>query len=613
MCGIAGWISTEQNLLEHRSIIHKMTDALIHRGPDDYGYYYRENALLGHRRLIVIDPQGGKQPMTKVIGNNEYTIVYNGELYNTEEIKNTLTQKGHIFSTHSDTEVVLTAYIEWREESVLHLNGIFAFGIWENNSKTLYLARDRLGVKPLFYSKIGQNFIFGSEIKALLHFPEVEPIIDEQGLLELFSLGPSRCLGSAVFKNIYELQPSEYLILKPEHMIKKLYWEPRTEYHVESVSSTIEHIQWLVKDAIIRQLVSDVPICTFLSGGLDSSGISSIASSHFKQEDKILNTYSIDYEDNEKYFRANDFQPTSDSMWVNRVSDYIQSKHNKVVVDTETLAKMLEDAVLAKDLPGMADIDSSLMFFCEAVKKDHTVALSGECADEIFGGYPWYRREEDVYYDGFPWNRHMDVRKSFLSQNLSRLKLEDFSRHQYQDTIKNIEFLEQESEHERRIRMMTYLNLKWFMLTLLNRKDRMSMYKSLEVRVPYADHRIVEYAWNIPWSIKYYKDIEKGMLRQALSQFLPTDVVFRKKSPYPKTFNPKYESLIKNMLQEIIDKKDSPIHYLINTQKVKTIIENKQDMFHTPWFGQLMKGPQFLAYLIQLNLWLEHYQVKIQF
>jgi asparagine synthase (glutamine-hydrolysing) len=613
MCGITGIINYNENLLNSREKIHRMTDTLINRGPDEYGFYYKENVLLGHRRLVVIDPEGGKQPMTVNTGHFEYTIVYNGELYNTNDIRNDLIKKGYTFNSHSDTEVVLKSYIEWGEDCVQYMNGIFAFGIWESLTKSLFLARDRVGVKPLFYSKNNNTFLFGSEIKAILASNDINPIFDNNSLLELFSLGPSRVLGSGLFKNIYEVKPGELMYITPHKVFKKIYWKPITKDHTENVSSTIEHVEFLVKDAIQRQLISDVPICTFLSGGLDSSGISSVASKYLQEtKNSILTTYSIDYEDNDLYFTGDSFQPSNDNMWVNRVSDYIKSQHNRVEIGISELAESLMNATLATDYPGMADIDSSLLLFCNRVKNKHTVALSGECADEIFGGYPWYRKEEDVNYAGFPWIKHMDIRKSFLSKEIEHLDLEGFASEQYKKTINEIEFLEHESDYEKNIRKLTYLNYKWFMVTLLTRKDRMSMFSSLEVRVPYADHRIMEYVYNIPWNIKYMDNIEKGLLRKALYKHLPKDVVERKKSPYPKTYNPKYTNILCGLLKDIMSKNDAPIKYLINEEKINSILNSDVSMFSTPWFGQLMKGPQFIAYLIQLNYFLETYKVKIE-
>lgn len=613
MCGITGIIQYEGGLLNERITIHSMTDALIHRGPDASGYYYQPEVLFGHRRLIVIDPEGGQQPMIYKDESREFALVYNGELYNTDEIRNLLIQNGYTFQSHSDTEVVLKAYIEWKQECVQYMNGIFSFAIWENHTKQLFLARDRVGVKPLFYTTIQGNFIFASEIKALLNHPLVKPIFNETSLLELFSLGPSRINGSGLYKNIYEVKPAQWIYLNKERRISQTYWRPITCEHNDNKQATIEKVTFLVEDAIKKQLISDVPICTFLSGGLDSSGISSIAAKYLQSNNKEqLTTYSIDYEDNDTYFAGDAYQPSNDNIWVNRVSEYINSNHQRVEIGIDDLSSALWDATVANDYPGMADIDSSLLLFCKTVKKRHTVALSGECADEIFGGYPWYRNYTDINYDGFPWNKHMDHRKSILSKNLSSLKLSEFAHEAYLDTIKEIEYLDNEDSYEKGIRKLTYLNYKWFMVTLLTRKDRMSMYNGLEVRVPYADHRIIDYTYNVPWKYKYMDNIEKGLLRTSLKEHLPSDVIYRKKSPYPKTYNPKYNDNLSQIMGRLLETPNSPIKQLINCNQIAQIIKEDLNLFQTPWFGQLMKGPQFIAYLIQLNYFLEMNNVEIE-
>lgn len=612
MCGIAGLINYNDNLLNNRRIIEEMTNTLIHRGPDEKGYYYNEHALLGHQRLIVIDPEGGKQPMTRQIGMFKYTLIYNGELYNTDEIRVKLKEKGHYFLSHSDTEVLLVSYIEWGEDCVMYLNGIYSFAIWEEKTQSLFLARDRLGVKPLFYANIDNKFIFASEIKAILKHPQIEPIVNKEGLLDLFSLGPSRSLGCGIFKDINEVKPAEYILLTPRTMLKSTYWTIKPHAHEDDDSTTVEKTREIVENAIKRQLVSDVPLCTFLSGGLDSSGISSIASQSMKLIGSQLNTYSLDYEGNDLHFKGDYYQPTSDNYWVDIVTKEIESGHTRHIINNEDLAYKLYRAVEAHDLPGMADIDSSLLLFCKKVKEKQTVALSGECADEIFGGYPWFKNEEDIKYEGFPWNKYLDFRKSILSDEIKDLPYEDYAHSRYVETINELDFAEKENSLDMNIKKLTYLNIKWFMLTLLNRKDRMSMANSLEVRVPYADHRIIEYTFNVPWKLKYEDNVEKSLLRKALEPYLPKEVVYRKKSPYPKTHNPMYEKKVKTMLLDTISDTTAPIHQLINTSKVEKILSGTLN-FEKPWFGQLMKGPQFLAYLIQLNYWLEKYKVEIRY
>ena len=613
MCGITGWVNLNANIENEHEILFKMTDTLKKRGPDDSGFYFSKHAILGHRRLVVVDPKGGAQPMTRKIGDNTYTIVYNGELYNTEEVRKTLKNNGFSFSSYSDTEVLLVAYIFWGEECVKHINGIYAFGVWNEKQQKLFLARDPLGVKPLFYTIKDNSLIFGSEIKTLLAHPKVEPILDKQGLTELFGFGPARPLGSGIFKNISELPPSFSLSYSKEGIKTVEYWKLTAKAHDENLSTTSEHLRSLLVDSIERQLVADVPVCTFLSGGLDSSIISALASSYFKKNNlNTLNTYYIDYVDNKKFFKPTEFQPNSDADWINKMVDYIGSDHHNILIDTPELTSALRSAVIANDLPGMADVDSSLFLFCKEVRKNATVALSGECADELFGGYPWFTREEDINATTFPWSKSVSDRKSILSKDLQSLPLEEYVQDKYDESLRQVPRLPGESQREHRMRELFYLNIKWFMITLLTRKDRMSMASGLEVRVPFADYRLVEYAYNIPMDMKYYKGREKGLLREALTGLLPDDVLWRKKSPYPKTHNPSYTIAVQKWMNSILKDKSSPILQIINKEKVQEIVDSGGRAYGKPWFGQLMAGPQLIAYLIQVDTWLKEYNVVIE-
>lgn len=612
LCGINGWINLNKNLISQKEIVERMTDTLKRRGPDDCGFYISEHALLGHRRLIVVDPEGGAQPMTRQSGESTYTIVYNGELYNTDELRSILESKGHCFNSYSDTEVLLVSYIEWGQDCVKYLNGIFAFGVWDEREKSLFLARDPLGVKPLFYTLKDDSFIFGSEIKSLLAHPLVEPVIDKNGILEIFGLGPARSPGSGVFKDVCEIRPGHYLFYSHDGMHIKEYWKLNSVPHTEDLDTTVEHLKSLLTDAIQRQMVADVPVCTFLSGGLDSSAISTVTAEYYREKNKcILNTYSIDYHFNDLYFKPNEYQPNSDGVWAKRMAEYIGSCHNNVIVHTPDLVNSLKDAVKANDLPGMADIDSSLLLFCKEVRKNATVALSGECADEIFGGYPWYTRSEDINSTTFPWSKALNERKSLLSQELRDLPLETYVASKYEETLKEVPRLDGESESEHRMRELFYLNIKWFMVTLLNRKDRMSMFNSLEVRVPFADHRLVEYAFNMPASIKLCDGREKGLLRRALKGILPDDVVSRKKSPYPKTHHPAYTKAVQELGRQILNDKYSPVLQIVDFDKFRDIVQTGGTSFGKPWFGQLMTGPQLIAYLIQVDTWMREYSVSI--
>ncbi|HEX9059978.1 MAG TPA: asparagine synthase C-terminal domain-containing protein, partial [Clostridia bacterium] len=415
-----------------------------------------------------------------------------------------------------------------------------------------------------------------------------------------------------IYKNVYEVKPSHSIFIDHNGIRVRRYWSLVSEPHVDSFEDTVEKVKSLVYDSIERQFVADVPVCTFLSGGLDSSAISAIAARYFKERGQVLHTYSIDYKDNDIYFKPSAFQPNQDAPWVKRMSEHIGSIHHNITIDTPMLVEALRGAVLARDLPGMTDVDSSLWLFCREIKKDATVALSGECADEIFGGYPWFHREDLMNANTFPWSRFLDERTGVLLPELIYLiKPPRYVERRYRETLDEVPRLPGESQLEARRREIFYLNITWFMQTLLDRKDRMSMSTGLEVRVPYCDHRLAQYVWNIPWEIKALEGREKGLLRKAFEGLLPDDVLYRKKSPYPKTHNPAYERAVKKWLSEIIEERTSPLLGLINIKAVKDLLASDNTDYGRPWFGQLMALPQLFAYLIQVNIWLSEYKVSI--
>ena len=614
MCGFVGFANFKEDVSKKENILKNMNETLKKRGPDEDGYYIDKHAELAHKRLIVIDPEGGKQPMIESFLSNTYIIVYNGQIYNTKELKEELVQNGFKIKSHSDTEILLKSYIHYGKDVVKHLNGIFAFAILDTKNNEIFLARDHFGVKPLFYTLVDNTLIFASEIKALFEYPGVKKIVDSQGILELFGIGPAHTPGLTVFKGIYEIKPAHFAVFNNSGLHIKRYWKLKSKEHKDSFGQTCEHLKFLLNDAITSQLVSDVPLCTFLSGGLDSSIITKFASDYHKANDMPpLDTYSIDYVDNDKNFVKSDFQPNSDSFYVDFISKRLGTNHHKIVIDTPELAEALEDAMIARDTPGMADIDSSLLLFCKYVKKDMTVSLTGECADEIFGGYPWFFREDALKSNTFPWSISTSERQKLLNPYIGeKIKLKDYIDYRYDESLKEVEILDTDSKETAEKRKISHLTLNWFMQTLLDRSDRMAMYNGFELRVPFCDYRLAQYVWNIPWEWKALKGREKGLLRYICKDFLPSEIVDRKKSPYPKTHNPTYLAKVKGMLSKIMEDKDAPINNLLNRDYILEILETDGKAFTRPWFGQLMVGPQLMAYLCQVNMWLEKYQPKIE-
>ena len=616
MCGIVGFTNYDGNMRNEEAgrVLSNMNNTLSKRGPDENGIYIKEDICIAHRRLIVIDPEGGKQPMICKYLGNTYVITYNGQIYNTKELRKTLEDSGFTFEGHCDTEVLLKAFIYYGYNVVNHLNGIFAFAIWNEGKKELFLARDHFGVKPLFYSIKDNQLIFASEIKALFEYPSIYPKIDEQGIAELFGIGPAHTPGVGVFKGIEELKPANYLVFNRSGMRIKEYWKLKSRMHTDDFATTCSTVKELLTDAIERQLVSDVPLCTFLSGGLDSSIITLYSANYCRKHDlPMINTYSVDYVDNDKNFQKTDFQPNSDSDYINLITNKLGTKHHTIYIDTPELADSLKEAMIARDLPGMADVDSSLLLFCKAVKKEATVSIMGECADEIFGGYPWFFREDALSSGTFPWSINISGRQHLLNPELQeKIDLKEYIDYRYNESLNEVELLNVDSKETKEKRKITYLTMNWFMQTLLSRTDRMGMYNGFEIRVPFCDYRLAEYVWNIPWEIKALHGREKGLLRYIMKDELPKEIVDRKKSPYPKTWNPTYLKKVKGMLTEIMQNPESPITSLLNKDDILEILNTDGKSFSRPWFGQLMTGPQLMAYLCQVNMWLETYKPEIE-
>lgn len=615
MCGISGFCNLKNDFKKEegkwRHVLTCMKQALKHRGPDEEGDFLSAQAGLVHRRLSIIDLSNGQQPMTRSLGGCPYTIVYNGELYNTKELQEQLLSMGCHFETRCDTEVVLIGYMTLGVSFIRQMNGIFSFAVWDEKRHTLCLVRDRLGAKPLFYALKDDTFLFGSEIKALFEFPGFEPRIDSDSLCEVFGLGPARTSGIGVFKDVREVLPGNFLLFNESGTWEEAYWNLVSAPHEDSFDETVEKTSYLLTDAVKRQMVSDIPICTFLSGGVDSSLITAICAKELKLFGKQLTTYSFDFSGNEKNFRSNSFQPSQDRPYVDKMVKAVNSRHTYLECDNTDLIDNLYNAVDARDLPNMADVESSLLYFCKKVASQNKVALTGECADEIFGGYPWFHKAEMMAASIFPWSSDMEARTQLLSADfLSSVDLYGYVQSAYDNSIRETPRLPGENPTQARRREIAYLNLKWFMATLLDRMDRCSMYSGLEARVPFADHRIVEYIWNVPWEMKSAGGVVKGLLRQAGQGLVPDEILYRKKSPYPKTYHPDYEKLLGGLLLDVLSDPNAPIHALVDQKKIKTFLSSPSD-YGKPWYGQLMADPQQIAYLLQVNYWMTKYRIAL--
>lgn len=614
MCGFCGY-TTKDEIIKNDDYLNKMISSILYRGPNHTENYIDNFVGLAHARLSIIDVKNGNQPMKKIINQKEYVICYNGELYNTEMLRNKLIRLGYTFNTTCDTEVILTAYIEYKEKCLDYFNGIFAFAIYDKFKNEIFLARDRLGIKPLFYTKTDNEIIFASEIKAILKKDGIKKVLDKDGLTQMFILGPAHLPGKTYFKDILEIKPGYYAIIKDFNITLKKYWDLQTKPCVDTFEEATENVKFLVTDACKKQLVSDVGICSMLSGGLDSSILTTIANKNIDN----LTTFSINYKDNDKDFTSNSYQLTKDSDFVKIMNDFLNINHKNVEIENENLFYLLKNSLVARDMPGMADIDSSMYAFCKEIKNaGFKVCLSGECSDEIFGGYPWFYKEKLTSAEGFPWALSENLRTNLLKSDISKdIDIYEYIKNIKSETLKNVTNLDFDSKYQIQYRNINYLTIKYFMMCLVERTDRMSMSNSLEVRVPFADHRIFEYAYNLPYTYKLginkNGDIptEKYILKKAFINDLPKDIISRKKSPFPKTYNKNYLKLCENEISRILNDKNSKILDIVNKNYIDDLIKTKGETLKENLFGQLMTYPQTLAYLIQIEYWLDLYDIDI--
>lgn len=616
MSGFSGFYQSQFSFLNnydyYYSLLDKMRCTQLHRGDDPNAMILTRQCALAHNHFTV---QGNeihpRLPFTRKMYGKNFHLAFAGELYNVKELKEDLKQKDFTFDTETDEEIILYGFLYYGTEFFKQLNGAFSFALLEENDSRLYLVRDGFGCKPLFYAYINQNLIFATELKAILAHPYVNPVLSVNGFNEILSLGPARSPGNGVFDDVFEVRPGEWMLASSAGLYKETYRRMKARPHEDSYDDTVLKTANLLKDAVVRQSSHGTKIGALLSGGVDSSIVTAIASRLIGKEGKPFDTFSFDYKDNKDYFQSNAFQPSMDRPFVDIMVNALGTRHHYLECTQETLFEKLRDSVLAHDLPAMADVDSSLLYFCKEVKKEADVVLTGECADEVFGGYPWFHREDLLSLDTFPWAPSLNPRTTLLKEDfMLHLNMEDYVRNAYYKTIQEIDYLPSECERSKERRRNGYLSLTWFMVTLLNRMERCSARADLIARVPFADQRLVEYVYNAPWDMKLRGGVVKNLLREGFKNMVPYEVLFRKKSPYPKTYHPAYEKLLCSSLLEIITDSQSPLHHFIDETKLQEFIKAEKDL-GAPWYGQLMAGPQMLAYLIQIDFWMREYKIKI--
>ncbi|MGF7121731.1 asparagine synthase (glutamine-hydrolyzing) [Rhodococcus sp. BE178] len=566
MCGIAGWVSFDSDLTRQRGVLDAMTDTMALRGPDGRGTFVRTHAGLGHRRLAVIDLPGGAQPMSVSTPAGDVGMVYTGEAYNYRELRDQLRALGHAFRTDSDTEVVLHAYLQWGESIVDHLNGMYAFAIWDQREEKLVMIRDRMGIKPFYYYPTPDGVLFGSEPKAILANPLARKAIDSDGVRELLAM--TKAPGTSVWKGMYEVAPGTLIRVDRDGLHERTYWRLEAAEHTDSTEKSVEQIRDLLTDIVDRQLISDVPRCVLLSGGLDSSAITGLAAASLARDGEQLRTFSVDFLHQEQNFVPDEVRGTPDAPYAHEVAALVESAHQNVTLNSADMLDLsVRRAVItARDMPGLGDMDLSLYLLFKAIREQSTVALSGESADEVFGGYPWFFADRAVNAGTFPWAAFTgDKPWNALRPELrEQLDVDSYIADQYAAACAEVEHLPSESQAEYRMREVCYLHLTRFVRILLDRKDRLSMAAGLEVRVPFCDHRLIEYVYNTPWPLKTFDGREKSLLRHATKHVLPQSVVDRVKSGYPLTQDPAYATNLQQLAKEILAETNSPLFDLID-------------------------------------------------
>jgi asparagine synthase (glutamine-hydrolysing) len=610
MCGITGWVSFDRDLRGERAALDAMTETMACRGPDDRGVWAEGPAALGHRRLAIIDLPGGRQPMTADTPEGTVALVYSGETYNFTELRRELTGRGHRFTTGSDTEVVLRGYLEWGDALAERLNGMYAFAVWDGRADRLVMVRDRMGIKPFYHYPTADGVLFGSEPKAILANPLARRRVRLDGLRELFTM--IKTPGHAVWDGMREVEPGTVVTVDRSGVRVRRYWALPARPHTDDRDTTVARVRSLLDDIVRRQLVADVPRCTLLSGGLDSSAMTALAARQLAERGEKVRSFAVDFAGQTENFVADELRGTPDTPFVHDVARTAGTDHQDIVLDAQALAdpEIRARVIRARDLPaGLGDMDSSLYLLFRAVREHSTVALSGESADEVFGGYLQFFDEEARTADAFPWlvtmGRHLGEDTDVLRPDLTRaLDLPGYVADGYRDAVAGLERPEGESDAEYRMRRMSYLHLTRFVRILLDRKDRASMAVGLEVRVPFCDHRLVEYVYNAPWALKSFDGREKTLLREATADVLPRSVYDRVKSPYPSTQDPKYAAALQDQARDLLARPGHPVFDLVDRDRLRTAAGRE-----TPVSTQA--GRRGLERALDLALWLDLYRPEI--
>ncbi|WP_328737562.1 asparagine synthase (glutamine-hydrolyzing) [Streptomyces bobili] len=608
MCGVTGWVDWETDLRTRGATVSAMAETLACRGPDASGVWLSRHAAFGHRRLSVIDLTGGAQPLGT--GQPETVLTYNGELYNHQELRRELQSLGHTFRTRSDTEVVLRAHIEWGTDAPRRFNGIFAYALWDGRAEELLLVRDHLGIKPLYWHVHAAGVLFGSEPKAVLANPLFRAELDAEGIAELFALPAAPTAGHGLFRGLNEVRPGHLVSVRRSAVREFPYWRLVSRPHTDDAATTRRTVRELLADAVERQLMSDVPLCTLLSGGVDSSAITALAAlARERSGQGKVSSFSVDFPGSAD--RAPDTWRTgADAPFVRAAAEHVGTLHTSVVIPDDDLLEARQAVLRARDRPGWGEMDASLHLLFREVRRRSTVALSGEAADEVFGGYPYFHSPDALSAPTFPWLHGRPTPAVLLRPEVrAEVRPQEYTAQQYRDSLAGTPALAGETAADRRVREVFHLALTRWLPPLLERVDRVSMSVGLEVRVPFCDHRLVEYAWNVPWSLKTPDGRPKGLLRDAVRDLLPAAVADRPKSGYPSTPAVRYTQVLTDRAHELLADPAAPVFDLVDRETVRRALAEGMTLPSPRTAPNPVGG---LDHLVQVDEWLRAYRVGLR-
>ncbi|WP_027343897.1 asparagine synthase (glutamine-hydrolyzing) [Hamadaea tsunoensis] len=606
MCGIAGIVDIGHTQEELQRLAETMTATLAHRGPDAAATWSGATAALGHSRLQIIDAPGGAQPMRLHLpGQGHIVVCFNGEIYNFERLRQQLQSLGHLFTSRSDTEVVLHSYVQWGTDCFAHMDGIFAVAVWDERDRSLVLARDHLGVKPLYYARTGTGLIFGSEIKAILA-AGVPAELDEQGVAELAQV-PMISPGGAILRGIAEVRPATVAQFRDGRLTEHTYWTLTSRPHRDDLETTVRMIRALLVDAVRAQLVADRPVAALNSGGLDSATTAAIATAYLRDDGRDLHTFDVDHAADGTSYSGSAFHVDRDHPHALLVADHIKSVHHTTSITTDALLAAQDAALTAMDLPSLSTINISLDLLFRDVSVYAPVVLSGEGADEAWHGYRWYNDRADYATDDWPWHQTYRPVTPLLRQDvIDQADPLGYSNDRYHAALAEVPRLVGETGSARRIREVAWLTNTYYLPFLLRRADRMAMAHGVEVRVPFLSTQLFEYAWNVPPVMKGVDGVEKGLLRRAAATFLPREIAQRRKSGYPASLTLSYQRALWERARDLLAEPDAPVFRLFDRISVMGVLDKHAEDL-SDW-----TPTQHIAYMLEVETWLRQAKITIR-